>query len=157
MISTRTSAPEHLDIPTSSGNMPGNPLKTEDTPIKYYLTISTWPINTGVRFLLASFCSTHRLQFINLLDSFDLSQLRAEDLVILAEFLRTTCSAEPGFTHRGSLMDRVRLALLKAGDTGLDLATLAVEIDIKPEGLGGRIKRKANGWLAARISPNPGV
>ncbi len=66
---------------------------------------------------------------------------------MLAEFLRSACSAEPGFTHRGSLMDRVRLALLKAGDTGLDLAALAAEIGLKPEGLGGRIKRKANGWL----------
>ena len=48
-------------------------------------------------------------------------------------------------------MDRVRLALLKAGDAGLNLGSLAQEIGVKPEGLQGRIKRKAKGWLSVRL------
>ncbi len=140
--------PQDLAIPAPVEYVPGRPGQTGGEPAIYCLTIPSWPVNAGVRFLLASFCSTHRPQFINLLDNFDVSQLRPEDLTVLAEFLCSTCSAEPGFTHRGSLMDRVRLALLKAGDTGLDLAGLAAEIGLKPDGLGGRIKRKANGWLA---------
>ena len=53
-------------------------------------------------------------------------------------------------------MDRVRLALLKAGDSGLDLVALAVEIDMNPLGLAGRIKRKANSWLSIRIPNDSG-
>ena len=149
------STPEEvLYIPPTDN--PDQTIKMGQIPAKYYLTLSSWPVNAGIRFLLASFCSIHRPQFINLLESFDLSQLRSEDLIVLADYLRTTCSVEPDFTHRGSLMDRVRLALLKAGDTGLDLAALAAETDIKPEGLGGRIKRKANGWLCIKTPNNSG-
>ena len=143
-------APEQDDTPHSSEYLAAESSQRVDPPLKYVLTISSWPLDAGVRFLLNSFCSTHRPQFIDMLESFERSQLRPQDLVVLAEFLRVTCSTEPEFTHRGSLMDRVRLALLKADETGLDLDTLAIEIDGKPEGLQGRIKRKANGWLSVK-------
>jgi hypothetical protein len=113
----------------------------------YTLTLATWPVATGVKFLMSSFCKQHRSEFLGLIDPSDLSQLRSADLIILADFLRDTCSQEPGFARQGSLMDRVRLALLKAGPDGLNLSQLAAETGLPIKGLQGRIKNKAIDWL----------
>jgi len=138
----------HSEVPISPAEE--NELATTIQPPStshYHLTIASWPVQAGVRFLLASFCQQHRPAFLSLLEEFDIDQLRPQDLSILADFLIASCGNESGFSRRGSLMDRVRLALLKAGPEGLDLPALAAEIGLKQEGLQGRIRRKSAGWL----------
>jgi hypothetical protein len=113
----------------------------------YRITFSTWPVPEGVHFLMDSFCDKHRPEFINLLNSFDPEDLRPADLQVLAEFLVAECGDEAGFCTRGSLMNRVRLALLKADASGLSLSQLAQATGLKPLGLQGRIRGKSKGWL----------
>ena len=113
----------------------------------YRITVMDWPVTEGVHFLMDSFCEKHRPEFIQLLDSFDRDSLRPADLQVLAEFLVAECGDEDGFGASGSLMNRVRLALLKAGASGLSLSQLAQATGLKPLGLQGRIRRKSKGWL----------
>ncbi len=113
----------------------------------YFLSIDTWPVEEGVRFLLNAFCPRHRAAYQDLIDTFDPADLRPADLRALAELLLHACGNEPGFARRGALMARVRLALLQARGEPLGLAELAERTGLKLNGLRGRIKEKAGKWV----------
>jgi hypothetical protein len=119
--------------------------ESQPEPI-YRLSLETWPIEAGARFLLHSFCAQHRKEYALLVKSIGMSNMRSEDLRGLATDLEKSCGSETDFTRRGSLMDRVRLALIKEGGE-LSLSQLADQAGIKVEGLQGRIKKKAEGWI----------
>jgi hypothetical protein len=137
------------DSSTSAQLPPAENGETSPLPSEphYTLTLANWPVVAGVKFLMSSFCKQHRPEFSGLVDPGNLSQLRSDDLIVLADFLRDRCSQEPSFAQQGSLMDRVRLALLKAGPDGLSLSQLAAETGLPLKGLQGRIKGKADRWL----------
>ncbi len=100
-----------------------------------------------MRFLLNGFCSHHRAAYQDLIEAFASPDLRPGDLRALAELLLHACGSEPGFTRRGALMARVRLALLQARGEPLSLAELAERTGLKLNGLRGRIKDKAGKWI----------
>ncbi len=68
------------------------------------------------------------------------------DLRALAELLLFTCGNEENFARRGSLMTRVRLALLEARGQSLSISALSTATGLKQHGLQGRIKAKADRW-----------
>jgi len=113
----------------------------------YRLTLDYWPVELGAKFLLHSFCISHRADYFSLMSNFDLTTLRSSDLRILADFLLSTCGQEADFARRGSLMDRIRLALLREKGEWVSLSQLAELIDLKAPGLQGRIKEKAKPWI----------
>jgi len=115
---------------------------------------SAWPPVEGARFLAGAFCGLHRADAAALVH--DGQALRPEDLAALAALLVSTCGDEADFCARGSLMDRVRLALLKAKGTWVPLDALARAIRLSPVGLQGKIKKKAEKWLEISKDAPPG-
>jgi hypothetical protein len=118
----------------------------EEGPI-YLLDLENWPLIEGARFLRSSFCPEHRREYQDLLASVDDQALQPADLRALAELLLFACGEEDNFARRGSLMDRVRLALLLSRGEPLALPELARVIGASSTGLQGRIKQKAGRWL----------
>ncbi len=116
-------------------------------PHRYRLSIHTWPVAEGLRFLKTSVCKQHRGQLLEQLEGFSVEELRPADLEDLAKILLLCCASEPNFICRGSFMDRVRLALLVAGPGGLSLYQLAASTGLPSEGLHRHIKQKGAGWL----------
>lgn len=116
----------------------------EREPI-YTLNVSGWPVEEGARFLLQAFCRKHRAEHHDLVD-LNQPALKPGDLEVLAAILLETCGAEPDFAQRGSLMDKVRLALLQAGGS-LTMSQLAERTGLRVTGLRGRIKEKARTWI----------
>lgn len=113
----------------------------------YCLSLETWPLDRGVRFLVNSFCRQHRDEYLELYRSVNPEDLRFADLVELVNALKNTCGTEPGFAARGSLLDRVRLALILCPDEAVPLSEIAKKTGLNEVGLQGRIKEKAKGWL----------
>jgi hypothetical protein len=114
---------------------------------QYLLTIDSWPVMEGARFLVNAFCYGHRAEYWDLISSIDPQTLSHADLRALAELLLHACGQEPDFARRGSLLDRVRLALLQAGGEPLSLNEVSHTTGLKTHGLHGRIKSKSGNWL----------
>lgn len=120
----------------------------EDGEGPYYaLIFENWPVAEGIRFLLNSFCPAHQDKYRDLMSSFSTESLRPADLRALGELLLHACGNEPGFAQHGSLMTRVRLALLQARGEPLSIQELAARTGLKVRGLRGRIRQKARPWL----------
>ncbi len=114
----------------------------------YFLDLDHWPPEEGIRFLARSFCPSHRAEFKDLIDLANSEKSTADNLRALAELLLYSCSHEDNFARRGSLMTRVRLALLQARGEPLSLSGLAEATGLKRHGLQGRINAKAGRWVA---------
>jgi hypothetical protein len=121
----------------------------------YFLELDNWPLVEGARFLVRSFCPTHQAEFQDMLQSLDMQNIKPADIRALAELLLISCSLEPGFSTRGALMNRVRLALLKAKGEWLTLSSLSAAIGLPAVGLHGKIKKKAAPWLSI-LQPDNG-
>ncbi len=129
---------------------PEKPIEENPSPPlepAYRLTLQSWPLEAGVHFLLSAFCDSHGKEFKETYHLFGKEDLRPADLEELAAALLSSCGDEPDFARRGSLMKRVRLALLQAGDQPLTLSSLAERTGLTLRGLHGRIKAKAVPWL----------
>jgi hypothetical protein len=113
----------------------------------FEISLDSWPIREGVRFLRGAFCDYHRKEFSDLLGSVDYQNLRYEDLIAVAELLLHACQGEANFYRRGSLMDRVRLALLSSGGEPLNLSELSERTGLPPKGLYQKIKAKGGRWV----------
>jgi len=113
----------------------------------YRLTLDQWPLEAGVRFLLDSFYQQHGAEYRNLYASIQGDHLRTADVTGLAKALVELCGNEPGFATRGSLIDRVRLALLLSPDEVVSLSEIVARTGLNNQGLHGRIKEKARKWL----------
>jgi len=100
-----------------------------------------------VHFLNQAFCTAHLAEYKDLLDLVDAENPALEDLRALADLLLHTYAEEEQFARRGSLMTRVRLALLQARGEPVCLSELAKATGLKKHGLQGRIKAKAGPWL----------
>jgi hypothetical protein len=141
---------EELEIPPAEEVpiqqvSPSVSLTTEG--LHYLLTIDSWPVMEGARFLVNAFCAGHRAEYWDLISSIDPQNITPADLRALAELLLHACGQEPAFARRGSLMDRVRLALLLAGGEPLSLDEVSRQTGLKAHGLHGKIKAKAGSWL----------
>lgn len=113
----------------------------------YFLSLDTWPLAEGARFLLNAFCPRHLAEYRDLVGTLNFSALQPADLRALAELLLHTCGNEPEFATQGALMARVRLALLQARGEPLSIEQLAERTGLKRHGLQGRIKEKAGRWI----------
>lgn len=152
-----------LDLPSSSTALPDTLLGQQDRVLQmessidrkpssenmpiYYLNLDSWPLREGARFLRQSFCAKHRQEYKDLLASIDYDRIEAADVRAIAELLLHSCSQETNFCTRGSLIDRVRLALLQARGEPLSLAELADRTRLSIPGLNRKIKAKAGQWL----------
>jgi len=115
-------------------------------PSHYRLTLETWPVSQGARFLSQSFCPFHWAEVAPLVGP--LASLQAADLPVLAGLLLDCCGQESDFVRRGgSLMDRVRLALLQAGPGGLSLPELVRLTGAAPAALERKLHRSEGKWL----------
>ncbi len=128
-LAARNPAPPPEEPATQEKTRPPEPqLEPQPEPERaawrVQLDLATWPLEPGAKFLKESFCPTH-LKEVQAL--FELAGgLRPGDLPALAELLREHCAAEADFICRGgSLMDRVRLALLGSESQALTAAELA--------------------------------
>lgn len=119
----------------------------------YAINFDTWPLTEGARFLRGAFCETHRAEYQDLLNSVNYASLHPADLRAIAELLRYACGQEADFSRRGSLIDRIRLALLKSHSSRVSLAELAQQTGLNPVGLHRKIKEKAGRWI--KIIPEP--
>lgn len=135
-------------------SLPDGPVKIADKPALdgvegpyYILNLDQWPVEEGVRFLLNAFCPAHREKYQDLMSNFSIEALRPADLRALAELLLHACGDEPDFARHGSLMTRVRLALLQARGEPLSIKDLAARTGFKLPGLRGRIRQKARPWV----------
>lgn len=114
----------------------------------YRLSLETWPLEKGLEFLLDSFCPAHRtMEEWHLYRSLLAGEIQPKDLCDLADLLRTHCGDEPEFARQGSLMKRVRLALIQAAEHKLNLGEIAQATAQKVSGLQGRIREKAVPWV----------
>jgi hypothetical protein len=114
---------------------------------RYRLSLEGWPVQAGVRFLTQSFCKQHCAEQKERIDALSGPSATYNDLLALAELLAATCADEPGFASQGSLMDRVRLALLRAPQHTLPLSALISQTGVNPSGLRRRLKEKAGDWI----------
>jgi hypothetical protein len=114
----------------------------------YQVDFDRWPLAEGIRFLKQSFCPAHRKEYRDLLAAVDYENPKTADVRAVAELLLFACGDEPDFARRGSMMDRVRLALLQAGGDLLSAAEIAPRTGLKPEGLQGKIRQKAGYWVS---------
>jgi len=115
--------------------------------LHYRLGLESWPASQGARFLCESFCPCHWAEIASLVGH--PAGLQAADLPVLAGLLLECCGQESDFVRRGgSLMDRVRLALLLAGPVGLSLPELARQTGAAPAALQRRLRRSGGKWLA---------
>jgi len=131
-----------------SGGNDGMHWTDQDVEPHYYLDLDQWLLDDGIRFLVQSFCPTHRAEYQDLIDLVNTEKAAADDLRALADLLLYTCSHEDNFARQGSLMARVRLALLQARGEPVSLTALADATGLKRHGLHGRIKAKAGRWVA---------
>ena len=115
--------------------------------VGYRISFETWPVATGRRFLIDSFCPTHRAEVAGLLSAFDEAGFTRPDLQALAEILLDTCGGEPDFIRRGSLMDQARRVLLLAGDAALPVAALARATGRAPAELRRKLKQNEGKWV----------
>lgn len=134
------------DASTTEAPVAATSTASEEGPY-YFLSMETWPVTETVRFLRNAFCPAHRSQYLDLLEDIHPQSLTPADVRALAELLLHTCGDEPDFTQRGSLMARVRLALLQARGEPLSLAQIARATRQNQAGLQGRIKEKAGRWV----------
>ncbi len=151
-------AQAYLPKPEQEASPTPDPQPAPATPEpRYVLTLESWPLQAGLRFLVEAFCDEHGEEYRKLYSAFQADELSTNDLIQLAETLLKLCGDEPDFSQRGALMKRVRLALLKASEHSLNLSQLTQETGLSPKGLQGRIKDKAGDWLQILPpeSPNP--
>lgn len=87
------------------------------------LNLDTWPVEDGFQFLVKLICPQHKHEYQSLLGKPE--QASSDDLRIFTHFVLELCSAEQDFYSRGvTLMDTVRLKLMKVYPDGLALAEL---------------------------------
>lgn len=110
------------------------------------LDLDQWPLEEGIRFLTRSFCPRHRIEHKDLIDLINPEKAAADDLRAMAELLLFACGNEENFARRGSIMARVRLALLQARGKPLSISALSALTGLNQRGLQGRIKAKADRW-----------
>ena len=123
------------------------PLDAVEAQPAYRLTLESWPLEKGVRFLVDSFCPEHGAEYRELYRSLKDHPLFQHDLYELANALVKYCGEEPEFATRGSLIDRLRLALLLSPEQDVPLEIILKRTGLPARGLQGRIKEKARGWL----------
>lgn len=110
------------------------------------LTVDTWPAQPGAKFLKESFCSRHYPEVSILFK--DAQPLTSQDLPVLAEFLLEHCGAEGDFVRRGGcLMDRVRLALLRAVGLQLTFAEIAAQTGDSLSDVRRKVRQGAGRWV----------
>jgi hypothetical protein len=134
------------DLDTTQVGRIAEPPLAPHLELRICLTPQDWPISEGVRFLKDSCCRSHLESMQDVLGAGPLNE--QVDIPFLAEMLIETCGAEPDFVQRGgSLMDRVRLALLIAGPSGLSINELAAVTGDNPARIKQKVRQKQNRWL----------
>jgi hypothetical protein len=111
------------------------------------LTLHTWPVQQGAKFLQESFCPEH---FAGVADLFlkDVP-FKSADLPFLANLLFEHCANEADFISRGgSLMDRLRLALLKSAGMSLTFSEAAQATGDNLSNLRHKARQNAGRWVA---------
>jgi hypothetical protein len=146
-ISSAAKTSENPSSENSITQMTSPPASVNHEGHHYLLTVDSWPVMEGARFLVNAFCNAHQAEYWDLISSIDPRNLSHADVRALAELLLHTCGQESDFARRGSLLDRVRLALLQACGEPLSLDELSRATGLKAHGLHGRIKSKAGNWL----------
>jgi hypothetical protein len=146
--------PKPVEEPPAERLKPSRPVAASETQPTYRLTLESWPLEAGVRFLVESFCPQHGAEYRDLYRSLKGTPLVQADLVQMAAALVASCGTESGFAARGSLIDRVRLALLLSPNEDVPLSVVAERTGYSPKGLHGRIKDKARGWLKTSTNPS---
>jgi len=112
----------------------------------FHLTLKTWPLEKGVKFLRESFCKEHFDQVAPLFEN--VGNLVPGDLFALAALLAESCAREPDFVSRGgSLMDRVRLALLQAPGYYLTLEELVLLAGAHKSDIKRKARSSGANWL----------
>ena len=111
------------------------------------LTLHTWPVQQGAKFLQESFCPEH---FASVADLFlkDVP-FKPADLPFLANLLFEHCGAEADFISRGGcLMDRLRLALLKTAGLSLTFPEASQATGDSLSNLRNKARQNAGRWVA---------
>lgn len=111
-----------------------------------HLTLSTWPLLPGGKFLKESFCPVHYPEVSGIFK--DSPPLNLEDLPVLAEFLLGHCGSEADFIQRGGcLMDRVRLALMQASGMQLTFQEIAALTGDSLSDIRRKARQSAGRWV----------
>ena len=113
----------------------------------YRLYLAGWPAREGRKFLLDSACVRHRPRIAGLLVESDERAFGPGDMAALAELLLEHCAGEPDFATRGSLMDRVRGALLLARGASVALSALAMQLGEPPARLRRKLAQHEGKWV----------
>jgi predicted RNA-binding protein with PIN domain len=147
-LRNETVAPVPND-PETDHEMDNRPPTLPQSPpkeLRFRLTPRDWPIAAGIRFLVDSCCANHRGHLLDMLNG--ATEPSQVDMPFLAEMLVEMCGAEPDIILRGgSLMDRVRLALLMAGPSGLALSELAATTGDSAARIKQKLRQKQNRWV----------
>ena len=141
--------PISATAPESAPPQPDSPAPLDppvQAPRLARLSPQTWPAKAGEKFLMESFCPAHRLEIQPLFEGS--AALAASDLPALADLLREHCAAEADFVLRGgSLMDRVRLALLRAPNLCLSPSELAAQTGDRLSHIQHKLRQAAGSWI----------
>lgn len=135
----------------SPGLQPNASQKTPDPPSPppmrmVQLSVATWPAQAGARFLMQSFCARHAAEVAGLVP--DPAQASQGDLPVLAEILLDHCASEADFVSRGGcLMDRARLALLRAEGMRLTYEELACQTGDTLSEIRRKLRQKEPAWI----------
>ena len=150
-ISKRQAEPEAADEIYENNRHPQehpeDAIKAEEQVPYYYLSMDSWPVAEGIRFLRNSFCPKHREEYSDLINAYPPEDLSPADLWAMAELLLHACGSEPDFARTGSLMNRVRMALLQERGDPLSITELADRTGYKLSGMQGRLRAKAQPWV----------
>ena len=119
----------------------------------YSIDVVNWPVKKGIEFILESACREHQNTLRDLIG--DTSQATQEDLLILFKEWSECCQTESDFVSRGgSLMDRVRLLLIKNHPQVLTLAQIKNLAGGNISGLNKKIWKYSPGWITEVVFPD---
>ena len=120
---------------------------------EFVLNVENWPLQKGVRFILESACSVHQRELTAIIGN--VATVTSKDLISALELFINLCRDEPDFISRGgSLMDQVRLALIKEYPNPLTLAQIEQLMNRKTSGMQKKINNYSPLWLVKTSSQN---
>lgn len=112
----------------------------------FRLNLPNWPVDKGIKFIIESACSEHRLKLIDLIG--DINRASQQDMISLFDWLINFCRDEPDFVVRGGcMMDRIRLALIKRFPNPLTQKQIVEIMGGHTSGIKHKIQKNIPNWF----------
>jgi hypothetical protein len=105
-----------------------------------------WPVEKGIKFIIDSACPNHQAELRVLIG--DIHTASRDDMMTLFHMFINLCQDEPDLIDRGgSLMDRIRLSLIKSYPDNLTEEQIKCNLSKKVSGITGKLQKNTPRWF----------